>query len=1275
MSPPSAAKTSKTSSKPGRTSSHTYFSRLSKRFFKSSARPDSIDPQSPPSKLTPPKPTQRLCSLKRKSNKYFATQARKLLASPDSEVSDANHADADSNTDRQIETMHQDAMGDQTSTPTPVPVLLARSLNTSTFQSAEETARFTGTSTNSDPINFVSVEIFPNQLTPTRTKRPLPPPMSRHAVREEAKRVREIIDLIDDGEDDTPATKKLKIGTQLESPQAVGFPFSSSKRSHIPREELRDSAAEQRMLLDAVENANGDSRGSTGNDVRSGEAGAEDTKRTPTTAEKKKKKLFGTLGGNGLAVRAGQHVAAAAKGAVASGDVPCSHTNRPGGLHSQSESSAPKSANGASQQTNGHRQKTFQDQTDSIFVDEGYGSFSVPDDDDDDRVPENEDELMKRINGSLGLLSPFVVQNDRKKVNKLVSPEQAYAEKQRERDVERSRRMREANLAAQKQKSKVTANGSGGGLSVGFLEDMEARKNGEESGLTQGESRDVGNARREDQKERLAVVNGDRLTLSNGNHVHHQKKTVDARKPSTTNQRQEIMTYTALLDIAENYVRSTGPNGSVQATQRSSASAKPSEKLAADFQAVGSQNEDVTRTGFIQLLEQQLSNGGRGAKKTAGASGLEGRKSIISQLTPKRKKRQNVSTTQTTSTVEQQGTYDKQLASEARLLELRNAPASGNTSSAPTTLPKLSQGGSLLDQLVKKREDHTTLSAESSTSGQESHLIEPHRRPKRARRDDVKRAKATVETAEAALLRMGLPASLFKDWRARRKWSWASREEEFKGKTEELKELVVRNSNSRVQEAEETLIRMGLLASQFEDWDNKRKYFWAKREIEFQGKTKELKELIARHPSAVASTGRKSDKRSSANVAAAEVVLRDLGLEPSVLERLSDKQKPSWAKLETELAETKERIKNFNAKQDAKEWTTSVPDSSAEKEATNHVPENDTAVPAEEVSESEESEEEEGWQYAIRWQGTEQPKTLADTMPLHPVAAKAGISLEESESEAQEDEVEEPEMHFRPGADSPTVDTPITAPGPYPNRQKPDKALLRQMERKRYNDWSDEEDEVYEYVVKAETWGMTNFPADHILILGRYLDKDNAEEMVRDFISSCKPNGMARSLEVQSVWSDGNFSQKMIRDGEAGCRAFVEPEIVSARQYPGLKAKISRRKTYAVLFERTISRIGANGELEEDRTATTVDDMQVFTTKSLANWQAKNEYHNWCKEHLRKPQDKAWLLVHDEELCKHVEELNEDGLLFSWNEPISTGSVTDTMKVWVKEIAPKGPRN
>jgi hypothetical protein len=85
--------------------------------------------------------------------------------------------------------------------------------------------------------------------------------MSRHAVREEAKRVREIIDLIDDGEDDTPATKKLKIGTQLESPQAVGFPFSSSKRSHIPREEPRDSAAEQRMLLDAVENANGDSRG------------------------------------------------------------------------------------------------------------------------------------------------------------------------------------------------------------------------------------------------------------------------------------------------------------------------------------------------------------------------------------------------------------------------------------------------------------------------------------------------------------------------------------------------------------------------------------------------------------------------------------------------------------------------------------------------------------------------------------------------------------------------------------------------------------------------------------------------------------------------------------------------------------------------------------------------------------------------------------------------------------------------------------------------------
>src|ERR1700733_3344562 len=115
--------------------------------------------------------------------------------------------------------------------------------------------------------------------------------------------------------------------------------------------------------------------------------------------------------------------------------------------------------------------------------------------------------------------------------------------------------------------------------------------------------------------------------------------------------------------------------------------------------------------------------------------------------------------------------------------------------------------------------------------------------------------------------------------------------------------------------------------------------------------------------------------------------------------------------------------------------------------------------------------------------------------------------------------------------------------------------------------------------------------------------------MVRDFILRCRPAEVARDLEVRSVWSNGNFSQTMIRDGEAGCRAFVEPEIVSARLYPDLTTKVARRKAYAVLFERTISRDRTgregDGEVEEDITATTIDDMLVFTTKSLANWEAK----------------------------------------------------------------------
>jgi hypothetical protein len=293
---------------------------------------------------------------------------------------------------------------------------------------------------------------------------------------------------------------------------------------------------------------------------------------------------------------------------------------------------------------------------------------------------------------------------------------------------------------------------------------------------------------------------------------------------------------------------------------------------------------------------------------------------------------------------------------------------------------------------------------------------------------------------------------------------------------------------------------------------------------------------------------------------------------------------------------------------------------------------------------------------------------------LTPVAAKAESV---SESEQEEDQVKEQSTEVQPDPRSSGMEPQLGIQQRYQTRQAPDADLLRQMQRKRFDDWSDEDDEVHEYVVKAETWGMTKFSADHIFILGRYLDKDKAEEMVRDFILSCKPDEVARELEIQSVWSDGNFSQKMIRDREAGCRAFVEPEVAPARQYPDLAKKVARRKSYAVLFERTISRnrSGGDGEVEEAIAATTVDDMEVFTTKSLANWRAKEKFHNWYKKHLHKPQDRCWLRMHDEDLCKHVQELNDEGQLYSMEDDIRKGDARERMRVWVKEIAPKGPRN
>ncbi len=242
----------------------------------------------------------------------------------------------------------------------------------------------------------------------------------------------------------------------------------------------------------------------------------------------------------------------------------------------------------------------------------------------------------------------------------------------------------------------------------------------------------------------------------------------------------------------------------------------------------------------------------------------------------------------------------QQLAVEARLLELRNEPEPGNISPAPKTFPMFSQEGSLLDQLVKKNEERASLATEPLESARSSTSIAARatvrgscnrKVPKRTTTNNSVRAKERVETAEATLLRMGLSASTFKDW------------------------------------------------------NNKRKYFWAGREQEFQGKTKELKELLARHPAISSSTDRKPGKRSTDNlkeaelstnsddasstawktekqpsnsVAAAEVILKDLGLSPSDTASWSYQKKIAWAVREAKIARKKKELEDLIAKEKEK---------------------------------------------------------------------------------------------------------------------------------------------------------------------------------------------------------------------------------------------------------------------------------------------------------------------------------------------------------------------
>ena len=1225
--------------------------------------------------------------------------------------------------------MSEAGMGNQRSTPLLSNAAPSPGLRPKRISSVKQEDSGTTTSsapTNSTPVDFFSAEIFPQKAqAASETMRPLPPPKSRAKVRQEAKRARDVVDLCGDAGDAVPTAKRTKTGTEVVEDQNVRVPTCSSRRPRIFPEQPIDSAEAKRLDLELERIVEADSCGlvKTHSGAQTGDASAENAQSASKTSERKKKKLFGTLGASGIAAeREHQTLSTDANVTV------CEKANFGSEVAcSQAGNSASKSAKGDPQLTSGHRPKKSRDQSNSLFVDEGYGSFPVPGADDDDLVPENEDDLMKRINDSLGLSSPFV-QNRRAKANKNITPRRAYAEKQRQRDAAESKRMREANLTAKEQKSKHIASG-GGGLSVGVLEDIGPEETGVDTGFEQRMTVHNGDERIEHEKGCLGLTNGDNPRLSN---LHSQFRPVDARRDNAFNQRNENLSHVALLDIAENYIKSTGRNGSVKADQRSSKGTKPSVKAEADTASAGLKDRNETSNGFIQLLEQQQEDGENGGRRTTGASDLASRQSIISQLTPKRKKRQDVSTTRMTLSSRPRETYDRQLSSEARLLELRNAPTSSGTSSTPKSLPAVKKQGSLLDQLVKRKEEQMTVLAESPISEQESHstraqtrVIEPWKEY-----DHHKRAKATVEAAEAALVRMGLSALLFNDWKDERKCTWASRENEFKGRTEELKELVAaataqqdvqQNANltidssrvsteserqvplsetgeatrkkgrkpyepskPRVEAAIALLSNPGWPASVIEGENGQQRVKWATKYQQQPPTRGEVEATITRL--AAKQNARNPEEPFSEKVAAAEAVLRDMRISPSLTANWSYQKKVAWAAKGARIESKKRQLENFIAGQRERETESSSLRSSTKQQGHNHQSEsvNESTAAAAETAESEESEEEEGWQYAIRWQGTEQPKNLADTVPLNPVVVNAAIVSEERESEDEDDNREEPESAAQSAPGSPKVAASTSTTTPYQNRQAPDEDLLRQMQRKRLDDWSDEDEEgekeeeqVHEYVVKAEGWGMASFPADQIIILGRYLDKNKAEETVRDFILNCKPNPIGRELEIYSVWSAGNFSQKLIRDGEAGFRAFVEPKLVPACRYPDLSEKVARRKTYAVLWERTISRTrsGGDGESEEDIDGTRVDDMQVFTTKSLANWEAKTLYHGWYKEHLSKPQDKGWLLMYDEDLCKQVEELNAEGMLFSKKEHFKKGGATETMKVWVKEIAPKGPRN
>ena len=169
-------------------------------------------------------------------------------------------------------------------------------------------------------------------------------------------------------------------------------------------------------------------------------------------------------------------------------------------------------------------------------------------------------------------------------------------------------------------------------------------------------------------------------------------------------------------------------------------------------------------------------------------------------------------------------------------------------------------------------------------------------------------------------------------------------------------------------------------------------------------------------------------------------------------------------------------------------------------------------------------------------------------------------------------------------------------------------------------------------------------------------------------------------MKIESEWDEGNFLQTMICNGGVVCRAFVEHQLASGRRYPDFKTRSASypRKTYAVLFERKITkpRPGDRSDKVEEEYVTKIDEMKVFTTKTLANIKAKEELFKWFESYLKGENDRAYLAMTRQDLWSYEQDINEkDGLFDRVGEMPKYHGRTETMRVWVKELAAKGPSN